>query len=254
MGQFKPMVKMETTEPSVELKLKKGGEVKKQMGGSIKEPMNKPMPGVPARGGSSPAASPLRPSMSMRRRSIFGGGRRGMPAPSSSDPRTLQELSKYADMKRTAPPRNRPSLVDVPSGGGRDPNQESEMMKAGQMAMAARPTPAARPAVVPTPTPRPAPMPQSSVGYKKGGESKAEHKAEMTKMASTAKKLQEHASKPASKAHKGLKTGGVANAQGGYKKGGGYKTAWWRGEGEGERWWLQGGRRPKKSVRHGGSC
>ena len=63
-------------------------------------------------------------------------------------------------------------------------------------------------------------MPQSSVGYKKGGESKAEHKAEMTKMASTAKKLQEHAAKPASKAHKGLKTGGVANAQGGYKTGG----------------------------------
>ena len=27
MGQFKPMVKMETTEPSVELKLKKGGSV-----------------------------------------------------------------------------------------------------------------------------------------------------------------------------------------------------------------------------------
>jgi hypothetical protein len=88
-------------------------------------------------------------------------------------------------------------------------------------------------------------MPQSSVGYKKGGESKAEHKAEMTKMASTAKKLQEHASKPASKAHKGLKTGGVANAQGGYKTGGvakanagGYKE----------------GGAPKKSVRHGGSC
>ena len=63
-------------------------------------------------------------------------------------------------------------------------------------------------------------MPQSSVGYKKGGESKAEHKAEMTKMVSTANKLQEHAAKPASKAHKGLKTGGVANAQGGYKMGG----------------------------------
>ena len=28
MGQFKPMVKMMTTEPSVELKLKKGGSVK----------------------------------------------------------------------------------------------------------------------------------------------------------------------------------------------------------------------------------
>ena len=35
MGQFKPMPKMETTEPSVELKLKKGGKVKKmQMGGN----------------------------------------------------------------------------------------------------------------------------------------------------------------------------------------------------------------------------
>lgn len=27
MGQFKPMVKMMTTEPSIELKLKKGGHV-----------------------------------------------------------------------------------------------------------------------------------------------------------------------------------------------------------------------------------
>ena len=40
MGQFKPMVKMETTEPSVELKLKSGGEVKKQMGGAM--PMRRP--------------------------------------------------------------------------------------------------------------------------------------------------------------------------------------------------------------------
>ena len=37
MGQFKPMPKMETTEPSVELKLKKGGKVKKMMDGG--EPM-----------------------------------------------------------------------------------------------------------------------------------------------------------------------------------------------------------------------
>jgi len=65
---------------------------------------------------------------------------------------------------------------------------------------------------------------------KKGGESKAEHMAEMKKMASTEKKLKEHAGKPASKAHKGLKTGGVVMGQGGYKTGGvvmgqgGYKT------------------------------
>ena len=33
MGQVKPMVKMMTTEPTVELKLKKGGSVKMQAGG-----------------------------------------------------------------------------------------------------------------------------------------------------------------------------------------------------------------------------
>ena len=32
MGQFKPMPKMATTEPSVELKLKKGGTVAKKIG------------------------------------------------------------------------------------------------------------------------------------------------------------------------------------------------------------------------------
>jgi hypothetical protein len=38
MGQFKPMVKMETTEPSVELKLKKGGHVNRfAMGGNVEK-------------------------------------------------------------------------------------------------------------------------------------------------------------------------------------------------------------------------
>lgn len=144
MGQFKPMVKMETTEPSVELKLKSGGEVKKQMGGAM-APMRRPMPGMPARGGALTAAAPMKPSMAARRRAM-----QAMPS------------------------------AAAPAG---------PVGRAGRM-------------------------------MKEGGESKAEHKAEMTKMASTAKKLQEHAAKPASKAHKGLKTGGVANAQGGYKKGG----------------------------------
>jgi len=148
MGQFKPMVKMETTEPSVELKLKSGGEVKKQMGGAMGRPAA--MAGMPARGGMMPAAAPRKPSMAARRRAMMA-----MPA--------------------GAAPAG-------PVGG------------AGRM-------------------------------MKEGGESKAEHKAEMTKMASTAKKLQEHASKPASKAHKGLKTGGVANAQGGYAMGGKVSTA-----------------------------
>lgn len=143
MGQFKPMVKMETTEPSVELKLKSGGEVKKQMGGAMGRPAA--MAGMPARGGAMMAAAPARPSLAARRRAM-------MQMPAAAGPAG-------------------------PVGG------------AGRM-------------------------------MKEGGESKSQHKAEMAKMAGTAKKLQEHASKPASKAHKGLKTGGVANAQGGYATGG----------------------------------
>ena len=61
MGQFKPMTKMMTTEPSVELKLKKGGQVKKgavkmQMGGM--PPAG--MPPGPVGAGRAPLAQRLR--------------------------------------------------------------------------------------------------------------------------------------------------------------------------------------------------
>ena len=74
MGQFKPMVKMMTTEPSVILKLKKGGKVDSKANGGYM-PMQSTMPaqmpaGMPARGGLAPAASPMRPSMAMRRRAM----------------------------------------------------------------------------------------------------------------------------------------------------------------------------------------
>jgi hypothetical protein len=141
MGQFKPMVKMMTTEPTVELKLKKGGSVKKAMGGMMGAPMGSAMP---ARGGMMPVARPKKPSMAMRRAAMAGA--------------TMKE----------------------------------------------------------------------------GGESKGMHKAEMTKMKGLEKELKSHESKPASKGHKGLATGGIAkstkpggyatggvvNGQGGYKKGG----------------------------------
>ena len=145
MGQFKPMVKMMTTEPTVELKLKKGGSVKKAMGGMMGAPMDASMASpMPARGGMMPVARPKRPSMAMRRAAMAG-----------------------ATMKD-------------------------------------------------------------------GGESKATHKAEMSKMKGLEKELKSHESKPASKGHKGLATGGVlkstkpgnyatggvVNGQGGYKKGG----------------------------------
>ena len=141
MGQFKPMVKMMTTEPSVELKLKKGGSVKKADGGMMAMPTSMPS-SMPARGGMMPVARPKRPTMAVRRAAMLG--------------------------------------------------------------------------------------------MKEGGESMKEHMAEMKKMKGLEKELKSHESKPASKGHKGLATGGVTkstkpgeyatggvvNGQGGFKKGG----------------------------------
>lgn len=144
MGQFKPMTKMMTTEPSVELKLKKGGHVSMKgksehdhksmphmMDGGLTPAMSASMP---ARGGMMPTATPAKPPMAARRKA----------------------------MALMAP----------------------KMKKGGEV------------------------------------EGKAEHKAEMKEMKGLEKELKSHESKPASKAHKGLKTGGVVNAQGGYKAGG----------------------------------
>jgi hypothetical protein len=144
MGQFKPMVKMYTTEPSIELKLKKGGKVKKMQAGGMPG-MGTTTAAMPARGGMAPAMAPKRPSMAARRRAM--------------------------------------------------------------MAMPAAAAPAA-------------PVGMAGRMMKEGGESKSMHKSEMMKMAKTEKALKEHADKPASKAHKGLKTGGVVMGQGGYKDGG----------------------------------
>ena len=142
MGQFKPMVKMMTSEPTVELKLKKGGAVKKADGGMMGLPSSMPssMPSAPARGGMDAAMAPRRPSMAARRKAMMAS-----PAPISA-------------------------------------------MKKG--------------------------------GKAEGGESKAEHKAEMAKMGKLEKELKSHEGKPASKAHKGLATGGVVMGQGGFKTGG----------------------------------
>ena len=72
MGQFKPMVKMMTTEPSVILKLKKGGKVAHKADGGYM-PMQSTMPAqaMPARGGLAPAVSPAAPSLMARRRAMM---------------------------------------------------------------------------------------------------------------------------------------------------------------------------------------
>ena len=135
MAEFKPMVKMMTTEPSVELKLKKGGKVekpKKMMNGGVMGALS----ATPGRGGMMPAARPARPTMANRRKAMMG-----------------------------RPMMGRPMMAE-------------------------------------------------------GGESKSMHKAETSKMEGLEKELKSHESKPASKAHKGLNTGGVVMGQGGYKDGG----------------------------------
>jgi hypothetical protein len=84
MGQFKPMVKMETTEPSVILKLKKGGHVNMKKGGKAESGHKKMaggggamdmMMGTPALVGrpavNAPVRTPGKPSMASRRKAMM---------------------------------------------------------------------------------------------------------------------------------------------------------------------------------------
>jgi hypothetical protein len=85
MGQFKPMVKMETTEPSVILKLKSGGHVNMKKGGSAScghKAMGKAdggimdaLAGTPSLVGRPAMAAPVqkigKPSMSARRKAMM---------------------------------------------------------------------------------------------------------------------------------------------------------------------------------------
>jgi hypothetical protein len=176
MPGFKPMVKMMTTEPSVELKLKEGGKVEKKMqqGGPAMDSMSAqdslPMSAregmMPARGGMMPAKRPKRPSLMARRRAMRG----------------------------------------MPTGAG----------PAAPVGDAARMAEATAPAMMPEP-----PMGQPMM--KKGGKMSKLNKEirnESEEIGRVKAKLTKHEDKAASKAHKGLKTGGVVMGQGGYKTGG----------------------------------
>ena len=120
MGQFKPMVKMMTTEPTVELKLKKGGSVEKkmQMGGTP----SVDAPRMPTRGGSAsgeamPGAAPMKPSMAARRRAMKA--RPGGAAPAAPVGRAAAMMKNGGGVKKMAmggmggmPPR------DIGTGAG----------------------------------------------------------------------------------------------------------------------------------------
>ena len=121
MGQFKPMVKMETTEPSVELKLKKGGKVaKKADGGMMGSPMSAagamPLP-MPARGGMMGAKAPMKPSLAMRRRAMRG-------RPSGAGP--AGPVGGAAQMQPSMPSAMPPPMK---KGGKADTAQDKAMVK-----------------------------------------------------------------------------------------------------------------------------
>ena len=126
MGQFKPMVKMETTEPSVELKLKKGGKVaKKADGGMMGLPMSAagPMPpAMPARGSMPMGRSPMKPSLAMRRRAMKGMPAGAGPAGPIGGAASMQP-SMPAPM---APPMAPPAMK---KGGKADMPQDKAMIK-----------------------------------------------------------------------------------------------------------------------------
>lgn len=176
MGQFKPMVKMETTEPSVVLKLKKGGHVNMKKNENGHKPMKK-MDGGPM-GGMGAMNSPA-----MIRPPVVGGPSIGSPRrPSMADRRKMMAMAKMMQSRR--PP------AAVPMGG----------------------------------------LPAMKKGGKAGEvETPAMHKEEMKGIKGIGKDLKSHESKPASKAHAGLKKGGMATGgvaldnAGGYKKGGAAK-------------------------------
>tara|TARA_R110000822_G_scaffold158199_1_gene297781 strand:+ start:248 stop:1297 length:1050 start_codon:yes stop_codon:yes gene_type:complete len=175
MGQFKPMVKMETTEPSVVLKLKKGGHVNMKKGGNGHSPMKKMDGGPMGNMGAMNTPAMIRPP-------VVGGPSIGAPRrPSMADRRKMMAMA--AMMK------NRPA-AGAPMGG----------------------------------------LPTMKKGGKAGEvETPAMHKMEMKGIKGIGKELKSHESKPASKAHAGLKKGGMATGgvrlanAGGYKKGGAAK-------------------------------
>lgn len=175
MGQFKPMVKMETTEPSVVLKLKKGGHVNMKKGENGHKPMKKMDGGPMGDMGAMNSPAMIRPP-------VVGGPSIGSPLrPSMADRRKMMAMA--AMMK------NRPA-AGAPMGG----------------------------------------LPTMKKGGKAGEvETPAMHKMEMKGIKGIGKELKSHESKPASKAHDGLKKGGMATSgvrlanAGGYKKGGAAK-------------------------------
>jgi hypothetical protein len=177
MGQFKPMVKMMTTEPSVILKLKKGGNVHSKMasGGMAG---HKAMHCEPADfEAAEHGKAPKKPSMADRRKAM--------------NPNQYAKGGKVAhkQMGGMMPGAAMPAAPAAPMAGG----MRSPMSAMSPTAMAAMPA-AARMA-------RAAKVRRALTGMKKGGSTSAD-------CASLEKELKHHESMSAKRAH-GMASGGI---------------------------------------------
>ena len=231
MGQFKPMTKMMTTEPTVELKLKKGGcvtsaakdmddykSMPKAADGGMFSRMRAPIINAAKKAIANKSSAPSKPSMMDRMKSMKANqpGAMGM-ARKAAQSMPSKMSTQTSPMKPKGLMGNVARQVSnaVKSMPANMPTQTSPMnpkgVMGGMMGMARKAAMANRPGKT---------MPANMPAMKKGGESKAVHASEMKKMSGLEKELKSHAGKPASKAHKGLKTGGVAMGQGGFKTGG----------------------------------
>jgi hypothetical protein len=213
---------METTEPSVDevgKGMKSGGKPKMQMGGMpplaaramASRQMQTPMPAK----NSTPTARSIiqqKGSTPITRTPVSGAGTpiTRTPGPMPSSPKTVIPRTIPTGPRGPRPATPMPStpkpirpMPARPMGGG--PTAPVNMDKLNQVkaltAAASRPTPS-----------------RTMGPMKKGGgvETKKMHAKEASEIRGIKKELMTHESKAASKAHKGLKTGGIA----GYKTGG----------------------------------
>jgi hypothetical protein len=225
------MVKMSTTEPTVELKLKKGGVVKKADGGFMGMPSGAP-PGMPARGGMPGAEPPSRPSMMDRRKAMMAKMASRAPArgPMGAPPMA-------APPAPMAPPMAPPGAAPMKKGGkamkkaegGKAEKHDDAAQDRAMIKKAMSGKKFATGGVV-----------NGQAGYKDGGIIKSEQDRSKTVTAKASPGYDKYA------------TGGVVNGQGGYKKGGAAKKAFAAGgkvESGSPVAMPQGGKKAAKPIR-----
>jgi len=180
MGQFKPMVKMMTTEPSVILKLKKGGNVHSKMatGGMAG---HKAMHCEPADfEAAEHGKAPKKPSMADRRKAM--------------NPNQYAKGGKVAHKQMGGMmPGAMPAAPAAPMAGGMAGGMRSPMSAMSPTALAAMPASARMS--------RAAKVRRALTGMKKGGSTSAD-------CASLEKELKHHESMSAKRAH-GMTSGGI---------------------------------------------